>query len=80
MTIWVLGWSYYDGSGSGVVQAYRSETLARAQLKLMEEHSDKRWTLHSVELVPGYEDRCLFDGNVRRIADAVLADMLPYGY
>lgn len=45
MKIWILSWSYYDGSGYAVERAYASQQEAESDLRWISIHSDKKWQM-----------------------------------
>jgi len=50
--IYVLGWSYWDGSGRGVLRAYNNQEAAIVDLDLLNEFSsEKEVKIYEVDLL-----------------------------
>lgn len=52
MTVWIISWSYLDGSGAGIIgRAYADEEAARWQVNLLSEYDTSRvYYLQSLEV------------------------------
>ena len=49
--VYVIHWEWGDKSGSGVVSiGYETKEGAEAMLAVLQEHSDKRFTIYTVQV------------------------------